>query len=259
MAAITIETPVYDRTARKAHQWTMVALVAAGLLLQGIAGVLMLALAGAIMLAGRFWWPADVVRQHARHGVAQVAHRQVAAVLDAIEQFFHQLVQGDLFRQVGGHHADGYERAPQLGGGSRKLSFLQQNPTLEQVDRLSPVQTGNERQCSGKLRKLARRRRVTIRRQNRIAVGELRHGSGQAAFVEAAKARDRTGAQLLRDFMRNLVQRQKQTAEHDSWFHDEVEQALREADDPSVRRVPHEDVLSRWHQQRAVLVKSGSG
>jgi len=63
MAAITIETPVYDRTARKAHQWTMVALVAAGLLLQGIAGVLMLALAGAIMLAGRFWWPADVVRQ----------------------------------------------------------------------------------------------------------------------------------------------------------------------------------------------------
>lgn len=63
MAAITTETPVYDRTARKAHQWTMVALVAAGLILQGIAGALVLAVAGAIMLAGRFWWPADVVRQ----------------------------------------------------------------------------------------------------------------------------------------------------------------------------------------------------
>lgn len=63
MAAITTETPVYDRTARKAHQWTMVALVAAGLILQGIAGALLLAVAGAIMLAGRFWWPADVVRQ----------------------------------------------------------------------------------------------------------------------------------------------------------------------------------------------------
>jgi Domain of unknown function (DUF4395) len=63
MSAATIQTPVYDRTARKAHQWTMVALVAAGLILQGIGGALLLTLAGLIMLAGRFWWPADVVRQ----------------------------------------------------------------------------------------------------------------------------------------------------------------------------------------------------
>src|SRR2546428_11216331 len=63
MSAASIETPVYDRTARKAHQWTMVALVAAGLIVQGIPGALLLALAGGIMLAGRFWWPADVVRQ----------------------------------------------------------------------------------------------------------------------------------------------------------------------------------------------------
>ena len=61
--SIARETPRFDRTARRAHQWTMVALVVAGLLLQGIPGVLLLALAGAIMLAGRFWWPADVVRQ----------------------------------------------------------------------------------------------------------------------------------------------------------------------------------------------------
>jgi hypothetical protein len=63
MSASTIETPVYDRTARKAHQWTMVALVAVALILEGIPGALLLAVAGAIMLAGRFWWPADVVRQ----------------------------------------------------------------------------------------------------------------------------------------------------------------------------------------------------
>jgi len=60
---IAKEMPMYDRTARRAHQWMMVVLVVAGLLLQGIPGVLLLALAGAIMLAGRFWWPADVVRQ----------------------------------------------------------------------------------------------------------------------------------------------------------------------------------------------------
>lgn len=63
MAATTGDMPLYDRTARKAHQWTMVVLVAAGLILGGIPGVLLLAIAGAIMLAGRFWWPADVVRQ----------------------------------------------------------------------------------------------------------------------------------------------------------------------------------------------------
>jgi hypothetical protein len=57
------EMPVYDRTARKAHQWTMVALVIAGLILQGIAGAVLLAIAGVVMLAGRFWWPADLVRQ----------------------------------------------------------------------------------------------------------------------------------------------------------------------------------------------------
>jgi uncharacterized protein DUF4395 len=57
------ELPTFDRTARKAHQWTMVAVVALALVLQGFAGALLLAVAGVIMLAGRFWWPADVVRQ----------------------------------------------------------------------------------------------------------------------------------------------------------------------------------------------------
>src|SRR5919109_3469470 len=63
MASITTQVSLYDRTARKAHQWTMIALVVAGLLLSGVVGALLIAIAGAIMLAGRFWWPADVVRQ----------------------------------------------------------------------------------------------------------------------------------------------------------------------------------------------------
>src|SRR5256885_15338665 len=63
MSAASIETPAYDRTARRAHQWTMVALVAIGLILQGMPGAILLTLAAVIMLAGRFWWPADVVRQ----------------------------------------------------------------------------------------------------------------------------------------------------------------------------------------------------
>lgn len=54
---------LYDVTARKTHQWTMVALVALGFLLGEPRGAWPLLLAGAIMLVGRFWWPADLVRQ----------------------------------------------------------------------------------------------------------------------------------------------------------------------------------------------------
>ena len=54
---------LFDVTARKAHQWTMVVLVALGFVLGEPSGAVPLALAGAIMLLGRFWWPADVVRQ----------------------------------------------------------------------------------------------------------------------------------------------------------------------------------------------------
>jgi len=63
MPTNTGDLPLFDRTARKAHQWTMVVLVGAGLILGGIPGTVLLAIAGGIMLAGRFWWPADLVRQ----------------------------------------------------------------------------------------------------------------------------------------------------------------------------------------------------
>ena len=45
-------------------------------------------------------------------------------------------------------------------------------------------------------------------------------------FTSAAKARDRTGAQLLRDFMREFVQRQEEAADHDAWFRREVQAGI---------------------------------
>lgn len=45
-------------------------------------------------------------------------------------------------------------------------------------------------------------------------------------FSTAAKSRDRTGAQLLRDFMRDFVKQQQEAAEHDSWFRREVQIGL---------------------------------
>ena len=52
-----------DLTARKVHQYAIVALSVVGLLAGGVAGTAFVALAGAVMLAGRFWGPADVFRQ----------------------------------------------------------------------------------------------------------------------------------------------------------------------------------------------------
>lgn len=45
-------------------------------------------------------------------------------------------------------------------------------------------------------------------------------------FITAAKACDRSGAQLLRDFMRDFVRLQQEAAEHDSWFRRQVQIGL---------------------------------
>jgi len=45
-------------------------------------------------------------------------------------------------------------------------------------------------------------------------------------FSTAAKSRDRTGAQLLRDFMRDFVRQQQESAAHDAWFRREVQIGL---------------------------------
>ncbi len=71
------------------------------------------------------------------------------------------------------------------------------------------------------------------------------------AFTEAARARDRPGSQLLRDFMRVYVER----AEHDAWFRAEVEQSLKEADDPNVELIPHEEVVRKWKTRGAEWLK----
>lgn len=73
-------------------------------------------------------------------------------------------------------------------------------------------------------------------------------------MAEAAKA-DRPASQLIREFMRDFVRQRRQAREHDAWFRGEVEQGMREADDPAVQCIPHEDVASDWQRQRAELVE----
>ena len=68
-------------------------------------------------------------------------------------------------------------------------------------------------------------------------------------FAAAAKARDRTGAQLLRDFMREFVQKQQEVAEHDAWFRRQVQVGLDSAE--AGRLVPATEVEARFAARRA--------
>lgn len=75
----------------------------------------------------------------------------------------------------------------------------------------------------------------------------------RSAFAAVASAQDRTAAQLLRVLMRDAVRRWEESEEYGTWFREQVEAAVREADDPGVDRVSHEQARSSWRQQRAEL------
>lgn len=68
-------------------------------------------------------------------------------------------------------------------------------------------------------------------------------------FATVAKANDRTGAQLLRDFMREYVQRQQEAAEHEVWFRRQVQTGLNSAN--AGRLVPAAEVEAKFAARRA--------
>lgn len=53
----------FDASARKFHQWSVVALLVIAYAVDLSIGIWLVALAGVVMLVGRFWWPADIFRQ----------------------------------------------------------------------------------------------------------------------------------------------------------------------------------------------------
>ena len=76
----------------------------------------------------------------------------------------------------------------------------------------------------------------------------------KAAFADAAKQKDRTSAQLLRDFMRNYVSEIQDGAEYDAWFRRKVEageKAYREG-----RFITQEEATRRAEQRRARILGS---
>jgi predicted transcriptional regulator len=74
-------------------------------------------------------------------------------------------------------------------------------------------------------------------------------------FMAEAEATHRPASQIVREFMRDFVKQQRAGREHDAWFRAQVEKAMREADNPNVKRIPHEEISTKWRRQRSRLVK----
>ena len=78
----------------------------------------------------------------------------------------------------------------------------------------------------------------------------------KTAFAEAARRQDRTAAQLVRDYMRSVVQVTREQDEYEAWFRARVEagrQDIREG-----RVFTHEEVKTRQAERRSrLLVRAG--
>lgn len=76
-------------------------------------------------------------------------------------------------------------------------------------------------------------------------------------FTTAAKGRDRSAAQLLRDFMRDFVRQQQEAAEHDAWFRREVQVGIDAANAGEL--VSAEDVEAEAAAWRATVRQKMAG
>ena len=72
------------------------------------------------------------------------------------------------------------------------------------------------------------------------------------SFTEAARINDLTGAQIIRNFMREYVQSAREKAEYEEWFKARVEAGLRDIEEGRV--VSHEEVKTRSLARRERLL-----
>jgi predicted transcriptional regulator len=62
-------------------------------------------------------------------------------------------------------------------------------------------------------------------------------------FAEIAKSKDRTAAQLMREFIRDSIARQQEEAEYDAWYRAKVQQGL---DDAAAGRVHSDEEVKAY-------------
>ena len=74
-------------------------------------------------------------------------------------------------------------------------------------------------------------------------------GELKDSFTAVAKSLDRSGAQLLRDYMRDLIRRQKEAEDHGAWFREQVHVGLDSANAGNL--VSNEEVEAKFAARRA--------
>ncbi|MBO9376844.1 hypothetical protein GG804_08700 [Sphingomonas histidinilytica] len=79
----------------------------------------------------------------------------------------------------------------------------------------------------------------------------------KSAFADAAKSHDRTGAQLIRDFMRDYVASQREAAEYEDWFRQQVQLGVESAD--AGRLISATDVEAKFAARRAATLRRITG
>ena len=72
-------------------------------------------------------------------------------------------------------------------------------------------------------------------------------------FVAEAEGTMRPADDVLRDLVRDFVDRRRATRDA------EIDRALREADDPKIKRVPHEEAVARLGRQRGEMIRRARG
>ena len=72
-------------------------------------------------------------------------------------------------------------------------------------------------------------------------------------FMAAAKARDRSTSQLLRDFMRMFVQQEHDLGEYDTWFRRQVQAGLDSANSGDL--LPHDAIEAEMAARRAATLR----
>lgn len=75
----------------------------------------------------------------------------------------------------------------------------------------------------------------------------------KGAFNQAAELRDRSGSQLLRDFMRDFVKRSAGELPYEEWFREKVAEGI--ADARAGRVVGSKKVEAHFAARRAAVMK----
>ncbi|MDL2313836.1 hypothetical protein LJC36_02520 [Desulfovibrio sp. OttesenSCG-928-C14] len=79
----------------------------------------------------------------------------------------------------------------------------------------------------------------------------------KSSFTEAARISDRTGAQLIRDFMREYVQTAREREEYEIWFRKKVEAGLKDRREGRVLTGEEVEERARLRRER-LIAKHGA-